>query len=197
MENNNILFIPINKCGTTSIKKLVTGYSHITIPNNDDLHKISKEDMWKKSTKVTIVRNPYYRFLSLYYMIKGQGSPMNLSQLLKIITNDDIKYTVANGGLIKHTHQYIKRHGLSLTHKHYQIYDNEKDLLNVDYFFDLDTLRENYDEFKSVMRIDKELPVANQSKNKNDLSVLTKEHIKIINEYFHKDFEVFNYDKIE
>jgi hypothetical protein len=45
----------------------------------------------------------------------------------------------------------------------YPIYENpEKDLLNVDYFFDLDTLKENYDEFKTVMRINKELPVTNQ-----------------------------------
>lgn len=197
MEKNNILFIPINKCGTTSIKKLVFGYPHITIPNNDELHKISKEDRWKTSTKVTIVRNPYYRILSLYYMIKGQGSSMNLSQLLKIITDDNIKYSIAHGGLRKNTPQYIKRHGLGLTHKHYHIYDNEKDSLNVDYFFDLDTLKENYDEFKTVMRINKELPVINQSKNKNDLSVFTEEHIKIINKYFHKDFEVFNYEKIE
>jgi hypothetical protein len=193
---NNIYFIHINKCGGTSVKNLISKYQHIILPPNDDLIEISKTPIWEITKKVAIVRNPYHRVLSLYHMLLRDNVKISLDKVIDIITNEKIKYRVKDGGLRHGTLEYIRRHGLPATHKHYSIYDHNSNKLTLDYFFKLETLNDDKQKFKEVLEIKSELPHLNKSKNMNNKKSLTEHQIQRINKYFHLDFIKFNYNKL-
>ena len=56
------LFIHINKCGGTSVKKVLDKKPHIYIPNNDTLCELNQTKVWDDYIKFTIVRNPLSKF---------------------------------------------------------------------------------------------------------------------------------------
>jgi len=199
MENkklDNIFFIHINKCGGTSIKKIVNNHNHIIVLNNDDLINFSKTELWKKINKVTIVRNPYDRLLSLYHMLLRDGLKISISDILDIITDENIKYRINQGGLQKGTPQYIKRHGLPMTHKHYSIFNTITNEIEVTKIFKFENIINKFDKFKDYMLIEENLPHLNKSNNKNNKKLFTDNEIERINNYFHLDFINFNYYKL-
>lgn len=216
MENKKIIFIHINKCGGTSMKHIARGYGHIKIPNNDDIISLKNKNSWNESIKITFVRNPYTRLLSLYHMLKRDGYQSTLDEIINIITNKNIKYLVSDGGLkpggtiningftsgggtytyITRSKEYIRRHGLPMTHKHYGVVNDDLSL-DIDYVYKLEELQDKWGEIKQITQINKDLVKLNVSKNKNEITVFTKEQLSKINEYYHNDFICFNYEKIE
>lgn len=198
MKNNHIYLIHINKCGGTSMKRMVVNRDNITIPKNDDIITLKKTSKWKNAIKITITRNPYHRILSLHSMLIRDGVKISLQGVIDIITNDNIKYHLSDigitiNGLDNNCDEYIKRHGLPMTHKHYGVV-NEDLSLDVDYVFKLEELNDKWNEFKELTGIQRELVTRNKSNNKNDISSFTEEQIKTINEYFYNDFICFNYE---
>ena len=186
------LFIHINKCGGTSIKKVLSNKPGVVIPKNDNLIKMSNSDLWSSYNKFTIIRNPYSRILSLHGMLNRQNKKYNLDDVLKIITNDNIAYknTPLNGN------SYIKRHGLKLTHPHYSIYKNGE--IIVDHIFKLENINFDWVEIQKMLPIKDELPILNKSKfySEKDFNLFNKDQIILINEYFKDDFITFNYNMI-
>ena len=182
------LFIHINKCGGTSVKRVLANYDHTYIPPNDNLINISKTPKWSKYYKFTIVRNPYTRILSLYGMLIKNNKGKKLDDVLDIITDDNIKY---KGGVKGKS--YVKRHGLKMTHPHYSVYGDKG--LMVDDFYKLEDIETGWDEIKSKLGINDELPKINVSKSysKSDVKMFNRKQLDIINNYFLKDFEVFKY----
>lgn len=193
MKNNHIYFIHINKCGGTSMKRMVVNRDNITIPKNDDIIALKKTSKWKNAFKITIARNPYHRILSLHSMLIRDGREISLQEVINIITDDNIKYKSEDGGLNRGSKEYIRRHGLPMTHKHYGVV-NEDLSLDVDYVLKLEELNDKWNEFKELTGIQRELVTCNKSNNKNDISSFTDKQIKTINEYFHNDFICFNYE---
>ena len=196
MKNNKIIFIHINKCGGTSMKHIVEEYSHIKIPSNDDIISLKNKNSWNESIKITFVRNPYTRLLSLFHMLKRDGYQSTLDEVIDIITNKNIKYLVSDGGLKPRSKEYIRRHGLPMTHKHYGVINDDLSL-DIDYVYKLEELQDKWDEIKQITQINKDLVKLNVSKNKNKIDVFTKKQLSKINEYYNNDFICFNYEKIE
>jgi len=196
MKNNKIIFIHINKCGGTSMKHIVEEYSHIKIPSNDNIISLKNKKSWNESIKITFVRNPYTRLLSLFHMLKRDGYQSTLDEVIDIITNKNIKYLVSDGGLKPRSKEYIRRHGLPMTHKHYGVINDDLSL-DIDYVYKLEELQDKWDEIKQITQINKDLVKLNVSKNKNKIDVFTKKQLSKINEYYNNDFICFNYEKIE
>jgi len=196
MKNNKIIFIHINKCGGTSMKHIVEEYNHIKIPSNDNIISLKNKKSWNESIKITFVRNPYTRLLSLFHMLKRDGYQSTLDEVIDIITNKNIKYLVSDGGLKPRSEEYIRRHGLPMTHKHYGVINDDLSL-DIDYVYKLEELQDKWDEIKQIIQINKDLVKLNVSKNKNKIDVFTKKQLSKINEYYNNDFICFNYEKIE
>jgi len=196
MKNNKVIFIHINKCGGTSMKHIVEEYNHIKIPSNDNIISLKNKKSWNESIKITFVRNPYTRLLSLFHMLKRDGYQSTLDEVIDIITNKNIKYLVSDGGLKPRSKEYIRRHGLPMTHKHYGVMNDDLSL-DIDYVYKLEELQDKWDEIKQITQINKDLVKLNVSKNKNKIDVFTKKQLSKINEYYNNDFICFNYEKIE
>ncbi len=196
MENKNIIFIHINKCGGTSIKSVISKYPHIIVPNNDSLIELRQYSIWDESNKVTVVRNPYDRLLSLYFMLKRDKFNYSIEDILDIVFNENIKFKVKDGGLNRGSVEYVKRHGQPITHNHYSIYNPEKNKLRVNKVFKLENLNDEYEDFKKYFRIRDGMPRLNKSKNNSDYTMLNQSQIDKINKYYHLDFEKFSYYKI-
>ena len=196
MKNNKVIFIHINKCGGTSMKHIVEEYNHIKIPSNDNIISLKNKKSWNESIKITFVRNPYTRLLSLFHMLKRDGYQSTLDEVIDIITNKNIKYLVSDGGLKPRSKEYIRRHGLPMTHKHYGVINDDLSL-DIDYVYKLEELQDKWDEIKQITQINKDLVKLNVSKNKNKIDVFTKKQLSKINEYYNNDFICFNYEKIE
>lgn len=178
------------------MKHIAGGYGHIKIPSNDDIISLKNKKSWNESIKITFVRNPYTRLLSLYHMLKRDGYQSTLDEVINIITNKNIKYLVSDGGLKPRSNEYIRRHGLPMTHKHYGVVNDDLSL-DIDYVYKLEELQDKWGEIKQITQINKDLVKLNVSKNKNEITVFTKEQLSKINEYYHNDFICFNYEKIE
>lgn len=178
------------------MKHIAGGHGHIKIPSNDDIISLKNKKSWNESIKITFVRNPYTRLLSLYHMLKRDGYQSTLDEVINIITNKNIKYLVSDGGLKPRSNEYIRRHGLPMTHKHYGVVNDDLSL-DIDYVYKLEELQDKWGEIKQITQINKDLVKLNVSKNKNEITVFTKEQLSKINEYYHNDFICFNYEKIE
>lgn len=189
-----IVFIHINKCGGTSVKKTISKLENIYIPNNDELINYSLTEEWNQVIKFTIVRNPYDRILSLYGMLKRDNKEYNLDEIINIVTDDTINYKTDNNKLPSGK-EYVKRHGLKLTHPHYCIYKNGKILM--DYVFKLENIEKDWVKIQNIIKTNENLQHINKSKIKKDYSIFTKKQLLKINEYFKSDFEVFNYKMIK
>lgn len=179
------LFIHINKCGGTSFKEALKDFDDVFIPKNDDLISISCEDSWANYKKFTIVRNPIDRVMSLQGMMKGLWNiEISVDEILDIIENDAIshrfEFTVDTDA-----DRYIKRHGLPLTHPHYQVYKNGQ--LNVDKYWRLEELNSSIDEINEFLGRKIEIKKLNTSKKKQP----TDREIERIKKVYAKDFEVF------
>lgn len=193
---SKFIFIHINKCGGTSFKQTLKGVPNVIVPSNDQIVNLVKKDVWKESYTFTIVRNPYHRLLSLHGMLVRDRNEKSIDEILNIISNDDIKYISNSGGLDKKRKEYIKRHGLPMTHKHYGIYDNDKNVLNVNKFYKLENLENEWSHIEELLGKKLHVYNINKSNSKKDLSFFTKQQIEKINQIYSKDFEVFGYDKI-
>ena len=101
-----------------------------------------------------------------------------------------------DGGLNRGSVEYVKRHGLPITHNHYSIYNPEKNKLRVNKVFKLENLNDEYEDFKKYFRIRDGMPRLNKSKNNSDYTMLNQSQIDKINKYYHLDFEKFSYYKI-
>lgn len=196
----DFIFIHINKCGGTSLKQSFSGIKNLLIPINDNIVNLVNKDKWNNAFKFTVVRNPYDRILSLCGMLMRDGKHGNISNIidmiLEVVSDDSIKYKMNNGGLMKGTKPYIKRHGLPMTHTHYGVYNKETNSLNIDKYFKLETINEEWGNIESLIGKKLNLYNYNTSNIKKDHSVFTKEQIQKINKIYHKDFEIFGYNKI-
>lgn len=197
MDNDNIAFIHINKCGGTSIKYVNPEKKLIYMAlNNDYLLNLNNNKSWRDIEKITFVRNPYNRIISLYCMSVRDQYKFTFDEIINIITDDSIKYRAEDGGMIKNTKEYIKRHGLPMTHEHYSVYDKETKTLNVDHVFKIEEISEKSNIIKKLLGITQDIPHKNKTSNCVDLDYFSKEQIRKINDYFHLDFSIFNYEKL-
>ena len=192
------LYFPINKCASTSFKKVFKDYNHILVPNLNldknpakNLHVLKPN--FKKYFKFTIIRHPIQRFLSAVNMFirdKKVSNETAINDVLEIMKNHD-KYSLDNNNK-----NFIKRHTLPMTHRLYCLLDENNDLI-VDLIVDLDTLKnkDDMENFFKKIKIDPDTLLTQENKTQkfkvfNDL---TDDHLNFLYKYYVNDFIIFNY----
>jgi len=202
------LYIPINKCGNTSMVELFSKFNHVVVPhnkgikNNSNLKIIKSSPRWKKLKKFTVVRDSIDRFISAINMIwrdrkvwieRGNiitGDTKMIDNILKIILNDNQRYELNTD-----FNQFIKRHTLPLTHPHYCLLDN-KGKLNINYWIFLSDLKDQMkrEKFLKITNIPINTKIKHVNKctqkrfNRNDL---TPDQLSKLKVYYVKDYEIF------
>lgn len=180
------LFIHINKCGGTSLKRALQPHLDVFIPQNNELIKLSDQESWQDYKKFTIIRNPIDRVLSLQGMLlKRNKLDISIDEILDIVEDESIAYNRLSPQPV-----YIKRHGLPMTHPHYQVYKDGK--INVDKYWKLEELNEVLPEIEEYLGRKLDIPKLNTSKKKQ----ATDKEIERIKKVYAKDFEVFYKDQL-
>jgi len=197
-KSQKYLYFPINKCATTTFKKIFKEYNHILIPNlnidNDpekNLHLLKPN--FKNYFKFTIIRHPIQRFLSAVNMFirdKKVNKITAIKDVISIMKNHD-DYSITGN-----KKNYIKRHTLPQTHSLYSIIDVNNNL-NVDLFIDLEKLKNEKDlkDFLKKIKINPAtlLPHENKSKDYIVFDDLTEDNLIFLYKYYVNDFIIFNY----
>lgn len=179
------LFIHINKCGGTSMRSALEDIDSVIVARNNDLVEMPSNE-WNSYNTFTIVRNPIDRIQSLQAMLEEEhGHYVSINSILDLVEDETINYRSI--WMKTPTLEYIKRHALPITHKHYNVYRNNK--INVDRWWKLEELDQIKPEIEEWIGSKIEIPVLNKTiKNKVPL----KEHeIERIRSIYSKDFEVF------
>ena len=204
-NNINLLFIHIPKTGGTSLEYYFSEKYKIPLDNNalygfiDNEIKIinnikidsslqhltykniiNYKDFLKIDNKnieiITIVRNPYERCISdLFFFgkININYSKNQVSEILKI-----------------HLKEHNDNHVLP---QYLFIIDENKKIINNIKILYTETLN---NDMHNLNYIDFNLKIQNNPNKLNYYDYLNKESIDIINNYYEKDFEIFNYSKI-
>jgi len=200
----NILLIHIPKTGGTSMEKYfekkygiaLNKQSFYTTNPTDFYNRISYQHQFYKTIRenkplfridyesiqiISIVRNPYNRIISdLFFknFIKENFS--------KIQVCDVIKQYLEEANDIKYDNHRVPQHLFLLD-------ENDEILKNIK-IMKTETLNDymkamGYDDFNNLDQV-------SNVKNKNYYSYLNIESVKLINDFYDKDFEYFNYNKI-
>ena len=198
------LYFPINKCASTSFKKIFSKYNHILIPNldtnnnsNTNLHLM--KDKYNLFFKFTIIRHPIDRFISAVNMFIRDNKikpDCPIEEVINIIKNKNQSYTLNN-----YTNKaYIKRHTLPLSHKLYCLLDNNDNII-CDYIIKLEEIhnKKKWNNFTETIKINEKTLNNYSNKTTKILTIndLTKEELSFLYEYYKKDFVIFNYDKYQ
>lgn len=203
-NNVNLLLIHIPKTGGTSLEKYFSEKFNINLDNNSVFGKnflykkikvyaylqhilyktiLNNKDIFNINDHnlkiLTVVRNPYNKIISdLFYFkfINKNSSPEYVFNMLKkFIKTPSIN--VDNHNLPQYL--FIQTNGI--IDKRIQILHTEtltQDMINL-----------GYSDFNLKLNV-------NNNTNKNYFRYLNNDSIKLINLYYSKDFELFNYKKI-
>jgi len=203
-DDVNILFIHIPKTGGTSVEFYLSEKYKITLDKSsfyttirsDFYNSISYQHQLYKTIKtnediftvdynnikiITIVRNPYNRIVSglfFHNLIKEHFTQTQVYEHIKNYLNEANNTTYDNHIVPQHLFLLDENDEIS---KNIQIMKTET--LNDD------MKAMGYDDFNYFEQV-------SNVKNKNYYSYLNIESVKLINEFYEKDFEYFNYKKI-
>jgi len=192
-EKHKILFIHIPKTGGTSIeyalnmKKNSAGYG---VVNNKAIQHYKWDEYSQLNTpnfedfiRISIVRNPYTRFLSEYYWCQIKGLGYNSKQSI-----NEFLTTVET--IVKNKNFYETRFHDHFIPQHEFIYDAKKEELVVDQLFHFEKM-EDVREF--LYKYWRWLP--HKLKNRGHTTALTKEQQSRIYKLYKKDFTLFGYQR--
>jgi len=211
-DDVNILFIHIPKTGGTSIENYFSSKFNIKLNNtslfgyieNNNLKNIKinsslQHITYKKIVEynkefdinynnikiITIVRNPYERIISDLFYFSEINVNFSKEDVFNIINN---RYLVCDNHNI--SQNYYDNHNIP---QHYFIIDNDKEIIKNINILKTETLKTDmnnlgYTEFNNN---------DNVNINKvNYYNYLNNKSIELINNFYHLDFILFNYDKI-
>ncbi len=140
-------------------------------------------DKWERYFKFGVVRNPYDRATSFFfYLLNQPGSDFH--DLFKSL------------GSFKNYIMYLRDQKWQEPQHYYFTDENGKIL--VDKIFKFENLQEGFSGVTRHLQLpDVALPVINaRKKKKKYLEHLDNETLKVMNEMYHLDFELFGYEKI-
>ena len=207
-KNNdiNVLFIHIPKTGGTSLEQYFSSKYNIPLNNKSLFCNIQDEQLLNENIEInsslqhitytqlvkyskifninfnnikiiTIVRNPYERFVSDLFF-------------LKLITTDKTKeevFNILNKYIVSDNHD---NHNIP----QYKFITNDKgEIIQNIHILKTESLT---NEIKNLGYIDFDVYVNINTNKVNYFNYLNNESIKIINNFYHLDFILFNYDKI-
>lgn len=186
-------FIHVTKTGGTTIENLGKD-------NNILWGRFHKEYGWwhqpfnkktlnlkKKYDWFLVVRNPYDRVISEFYCKWGTPIKKDKYNVSDNEFNEIIKYYI-NNRLTDHT-----KLGIGHYLEQYKYYDEKFNIRILKFEnikSDFQKLMSDYNINITIDRCD------NKNIKVKTIESLSEENIKLINKIYHKDFELFNYEKI-
>lgn len=211
--NKKICFIHIPKTGGTSISKGLFGQvggdksillvslinidgtfrraSHCTL---EEIYKLKPEVKSEEFKKISMIRNPYDRFISEYFHLKRYGinhplfgCPKNIS-FSKYVDNFEKKYHL------------LEERCSHLGGEDYVIHHLPQDrFLTVDGKLAVDKIYrfENFDEIQKDFGFKEHENKNNLKKGKNYREILGPKAKDVIESIYKKDFELFDYKKMK
>ena len=165
-----------------------------------NLSFIKKSNIWRRSYKFTVVRNPISRFLSSvnflllkkYVELNGNVIDFILDVMFDGCQNYHFYYDPKHEIKKPDAKSCIKRITLPMTHDHYCLMSNDK--LDINYFIKIEDLQNNMDEFYEKIKINKtKIPHLNKSDRIIGLKDLSNNHMEKIKKYYELDCKVFDY----
>jgi hypothetical protein len=197
-KSQKYLYFPINKCATTTLKKIFKEYNHIIIPNlnldtdcEKNLHLLKPN--FKNYFKFTIIRHPIQRFLSAVNMFIRDNRVKEetaIKQVIEIMKNHN------NYSLNGNNNNFIKRHTLPLTHSLYCLLDKNNNLI-IDLIIDFEKLKSEKDliNFFKKININQRTLLSHENKSKKYIVFddLTEDNLNFLYKYYVNDFIIFNY----
>lgn len=197
---NNILFIHIPKTAGTSVIKMFD-------MNDKEGHvpyikyKNINEDLFNRSFKFAIVRNPWDKFVSCYEYAKMDKSYWH-SKDGNAIYGKHEDYDLVNKYKFNDFIMYLKNNfngkklplkSINWSYQYIFVCDNNSKV-NVDILYRYEELDFMINELNSKFKSDYKLPTLNKSKNKDFRTYYNDESIEFIYSLYKKDIELFNYN---
>ena len=193
-----LIWTGIPKNASTTIS---TTLHNLTDPHHDhysliDDYRRNDSELMDLYKNVSIVRNPYDRFVSAIHQCrKDYGEERKDWDINEIFTYEYFTFPIVNGGNINDV--YIPQHKFICFGKK----------ILTDYILRYETLDKDWKEFiteynqTSEFKLPERLHITNPSIErkpwKEELKILTQENLDLVNKLYRLDFELFGYDLID
>lgn len=194
--NNQLIFIHIPKTGGTSIGKALGFKSTSHIKAKEVTHSAP---LIKGKFSFAVVRNPYERFISLYNYARQEVSTYhNNIEPHKALYGIHLDYELLKKSSIEECANYLLegklKHDSSWNHwKPQYSWVYYKDKLLVDNIYHLNNLHHLKDDLRRKFNIQIQIPYLNSSESNRQNYLLNQRTKRIIEEYYSKDFQLFNF----
>ncbi len=213
-----VIFIHINKCGGTSVKRCLESDKNVLICTNNiknsakNISIVQRTPLWKSAFTFTIVRHPFLRLIYAYKMFHRENSAYTLQQVINIALDKTVNHNVVlakkNNSLqfcmrstkpkpkLTNNLAYvsrIKRHTLPMTHPHYGIVRAD-DTITVDFVAHLENITNDWEVIEHHLGKTVPLPKANAT-NDNHVE-LSPAQVTALYAYYKRDFEIFGNPKV-
>ena len=144
------------------------------------------KDKWNKAYKFTLVRNPWDKVVSHYeYRLKRNKTEVASRNILfpewvkKTYGQDKDSFYYNNPKSFQPQVEWLK---------------DDEDKISVDFVGKFESINEDFNQIKSVIGLDAELPHLNASKRAGYQTYYDDETREIVAHWFREDIEVFGYD---
>ena len=187
INRKKVIFIHIPKTAGTSISNFLGFFSKKHYTARQVIDKVG--NLWDKSFKFTVVRDPYERVLSMYYeYLRVNKIP---------IADRGKKFSFENWVINcfqEKNEDYLKWKPFFFTQKKWL--ENHSGEINMDYIARFENLEREMNLISNIIGLKGELPKLNKSSSKKEYEFhRTETTDKIIQNYFSDDFEYFGYKK--
>lgn len=171
-------------CHRTQFTETVVNLDHLTIREYVRFDYL-KAKQWRNAFKFAIVRNPYERLLSAFYMSKRKFEKFTLEQFLSEID----EWFNKEDNFVKQ-----KQKMYELIRPQNEFICDEKGNILVDQLIRYENLQEEIKPIISKYELGK-LERVNEGHYKNyEEDLQKKDLIDTVNKYYEKDFKIFNYE---
>ena len=183
-KNGTYVFIHINKTAGTSIGNAIGLPVKHHQTASEIIAKIGR-DKWNTAYKFTLVRNPWDKVVSHYQYRrkrnKTQVATRNVSfseWVKKTYGPDKDPFFYNNPKAFQPQVEWLK---------------DDQGRIAIDFIGKFESINDDFDQIKSIIGIEAELPHLNASKRAGYQSYYDDETRLIVAQWFHEDIEVFGY----
>lgn len=184
------IFIHIPRCAGNSISQALFGAE---IKHRKIRHlEIFDEEKLNNYFKFTFVRNPWDRLVSAYHFLKQGGKNDRDKSWAEKHLSDFDDFCDFVFGL---SQQSVASRILSEQHfqSQYKYLEDSKENIKVDFIGKVEKIEEDFQQVKDVLGVKAKLRQRNKSRHKNYVNSYNEKTKKIVQEFYSKDIELFNY----